>query len=104
MAFNGSLTQAMQDASALDVIMGVHGAGLTNMLWLRPGSAVIQLFPYGWYARCACWPLVPRLVTMQRPHASLRQRLFTGPPIHIVIVLHGVAWSRLHISGSLRHT
>lgn len=24
------------------------GAGLTNILWMRPGRAVVQMVPYGW--------------------------------------------------------
>ena len=28
--------------------------GLTNMMWMRPKAAVVQLTPYGWCARSAC--------------------------------------------------
>jgi hypothetical protein len=28
------------------IIISPHGAGLMNTLWLTPGSAVIELFPY----------------------------------------------------------
>jgi len=27
------------------VLLGVHGNGLTHLLWLPPSSAVIELFP-----------------------------------------------------------
>nr|CAB3476522.1 unnamed protein product [Digitaria exilis] len=30
-----------------DVVLGVHGAGLTNMLFLPPGGVLIQVVPYG---------------------------------------------------------
>lgn len=40
--------ETMQLMRQTDVFMGMHGAGMTNMLWTRPGAAVIQLFPYGW--------------------------------------------------------
>ncbi|PUZ57771.1 hypothetical protein GQ55_5G456000 [Panicum hallii var. hallii] len=30
-----------------DVLLGVHGAGLTNMLFLPPGGVLIQVVPYG---------------------------------------------------------
>ena len=31
---------------------GVHGAGLSNMLYMRPNSAVVELAPYGNDGRC----------------------------------------------------
>jgi capsular polysaccharide biosynthesis protein len=41
-----------------DVIVAVHGAGLTNLLFARPGATVIEIFPencikstYLWLAR-----------------------------------------------------
>ncbi|RDX62443.1 EGF domain-specific O-linked N-acetylglucosamine transferase, partial [Mucuna pruriens] len=36
-----------------DVLLGVHGAGLTNFLFLRPGSVLVQVVPIGldWASR-----------------------------------------------------
>ena len=34
-------------AAAHDVMVGVHGNGLTNVLWMRPGGTLIELFPPG---------------------------------------------------------
>ena len=34
---------------ALDVVLSVHGAGLTNIAWMRPCSVVFEAFPYGYY-------------------------------------------------------
>jgi hypothetical protein len=34
-------------AASADLMVGVHGNGLTNLLWLQPGSVVIELFPPG---------------------------------------------------------
>ncbi|CAL4951098.1 unnamed protein product [Urochloa decumbens] len=36
-----------------DVILGVHGAGLTNAVFLPPGAVVIQVVPYGKLERMA---------------------------------------------------
>ncbi|KAL6848285.1 hypothetical protein ACP4OV_022413 [Aristida adscensionis] len=33
--------------NSFDVLVGVHGAGLTNAVFLPPGAAVIQVVPYG---------------------------------------------------------
>lgn len=30
--------------------VGVHGAGLSNTLFMRPGSAVLQIIPFGEHA------------------------------------------------------
>jgi len=35
-----------------DVLIGVHGAGLANMLYMKPNSAVVELAPYGNDGRC----------------------------------------------------
>ena len=40
--------EAMQLMKHTDVFIGMHGAGMTNMMWVKPGAAVVQLFPYGW--------------------------------------------------------
>ena len=39
--------QQVRQAAAHDVIVSVHGNGLTNALWMRPGSLLIELFPPG---------------------------------------------------------
>jgi hypothetical protein len=31
--------------AAHEVLVGVHGNGLTNAVWMRPGSLVLELFP-----------------------------------------------------------
>ncbi|KAK9804085.1 hypothetical protein WJX73_005195 [Symbiochloris irregularis] len=46
--FNMTLLQAMVAVRKLNVLVGMHGAGLTNLLWLHPGSSVVQLIPHGW--------------------------------------------------------
>lgn len=35
-----------------DVLVGVHGAGLANMLYMKPNSAVVEFAPYGNDGRC----------------------------------------------------
>lgn len=40
---------AQQLIAHTDVLVGMHGAGLTNIVWGKPGAAVIQLLPYGWH-------------------------------------------------------
>ncbi len=39
--------QQVRLAAAHDVLVSVHGNGLTNALWMRPGSLLIELFPPG---------------------------------------------------------
>ncbi|OSX69305.1 hypothetical protein BU14_1634s0001, partial [Porphyra umbilicalis] len=33
--------------AATDVLLGAHGAGLTNVVWMRPGGALVEVFPFG---------------------------------------------------------
>ncbi|KAJ6803235.1 uncharacterized protein M6B38_107475 [Iris pallida] len=40
--------------NSCDVMMGVHGAGLTNMVFLPEGASVIQVLPWGGL-HYACW-------------------------------------------------
>ena len=37
-----SFKQSLQQISRADVVVGPHGAGLTNVLYARPGAAVVQ--------------------------------------------------------------
>ncbi len=39
--------QQVRLTAAHDVLLGVHGNGLTNLLWMRPGSLVLEFFPDG---------------------------------------------------------
>ncbi|KAK9808076.1 hypothetical protein WJX73_003097 [Symbiochloris irregularis] len=43
-----TLANAMVAMNHTDFLIGMHGAGLTNMLWMQPGGVVIQGMPYGW--------------------------------------------------------
>lgn len=39
----------VRSAAAASVLISVHGADLTNMLWMRPGTAAIEVtLRYGW--------------------------------------------------------
>ena len=40
--------EMMELMNSTDVLIGVHGAGWTNALFLKPGGAALQLHPYGW--------------------------------------------------------
>jgi hypothetical protein len=44
-AVPGNHAEQVRRFADADVIVGVHGAGLTNLLFARPGSSVIELFP-----------------------------------------------------------
>lgn len=39
--------QAAETMAQLDVLVGVHGAGLSNICLMRPGGVVLQIMPYG---------------------------------------------------------
>lgn len=39
--------QQVRVAAAHDIMVGVHGNGLTNALWMRPGSRLVELFSPG---------------------------------------------------------
>ncbi|KXZ54225.1 hypothetical protein GPECTOR_5g317 [Gonium pectorale] len=39
----------------MDVLVGVHGSALTNAMFMRPGSALIELRPFGFSGR-ESWP------------------------------------------------
>jgi hypothetical protein len=40
-------SEQVRHAAGLDLLAGVHGNGLTNLLWLPPHAAVIEFFPPG---------------------------------------------------------
>ncbi|XP_048537219.1 beta-1,2-xylosyltransferase XYXT1-like [Triticum urartu] len=44
---NGSETEQARLVNSFDVVLGMHGAGLTNAVHLPPGGVLIQVVPYG---------------------------------------------------------
>ncbi|XP_010916273.1 beta-1,2-xylosyltransferase XYXT1 [Elaeis guineensis] len=45
--FDSNVAQHAQIVNSCDVMMGVHGAGLTNLIFLPTNAVVIQIVPYG---------------------------------------------------------
>jgi hypothetical protein len=46
--FNEPLMETMHLMNSTDVLIGMHGAGWTNAIFLKRGAAAMQLHPYGW--------------------------------------------------------
>ncbi|KAL6634296.1 hypothetical protein ACP70R_026967 [Stipagrostis hirtigluma subsp. patula] len=46
-SIDSSLDEFVRLVDSCDAIMGVHGAGLTNMVFLRSGAVVVHIVPYG---------------------------------------------------------
>jgi Glycosyltransferase 61 len=46
--FNTTAHETIDLMQRTAVLIGNHGAGLTNVLFMRPGAALLQLVPYGW--------------------------------------------------------
>lgn len=49
-----SISRVGAEINSADVLVGVHGAGLTNMMFLPPGATMVQVVPWGglqWIAR-----------------------------------------------------
>ncbi|KAK9814417.1 hypothetical protein WJX72_005682 [[Myrmecia] bisecta] len=46
--FSMPLLESMTLMEDTDVFFGMHGAGLTNTMFQKPGGVMIQMFPYGW--------------------------------------------------------
>lgn len=48
----GCLPCQMRAMLDVDVLVGMHGAGLANMLYMKPNGAVVEIAPYGNDGRC----------------------------------------------------
>lgn len=51
------MVQQMETVLSSDVVVGMHGAGLVNVLWSRPGTLVVEIFPkqrFRWGYRNLC--------------------------------------------------
>lgn len=40
-----TLREQIRIAAESDVLVGVHGAGLTHVLWMRPGTKLVEIIP-----------------------------------------------------------
>ena len=49
----GSLRADVRAARAADVLVGTHGAGLTNAFFMRRGAALVEVRPYNFEG---AWP------------------------------------------------
>ena len=45
--FTAGMDAVAREVDACDVLVGAHGAGLTNMVFLRTGAVVVQVIPWG---------------------------------------------------------
>lgn len=41
-----TIYEQMREFRSLDVLVGIHGSGLDNVIFLHPGSVLLQLMPY----------------------------------------------------------
>ena len=57
---------------ACDVLVGAHGAGLTNMVFLRAGAVVVQVIPWG-----KMEPYGEGFVGAQAAHLGLRHVVYS---------------------------
>ena len=65
---------ATQDFSRADVMIAIHGAGMTNTMFMSPGSAVVQVMPpftCGWHAHTSYRNLAQLVCPVD---CSVRQR------------------------------
>lgn len=46
---NKSFSEQKQDMNLADIIIGPHGAGLTNIIFAKRGTPVLEVFPYLYY-------------------------------------------------------
>lgn len=46
--FEEPLLEAMELLQHSDVVIGMHGAGWTNGMFVKHGAVAMQMFPYGW--------------------------------------------------------
>ncbi len=59
-------TEQIARFRAARVVVAVHGAGLTNLIFCRPGTRVIEIFPKN-YVKSPYWRLAHRLDLRYRP-------------------------------------
>lgn len=45
---NASFTEQIQRMNSVDLCVSVHGAELTNIVWMRPKAHVVEIMPFQW--------------------------------------------------------
>lgn len=69
----------------VDVLVAVHGAGLTNIAWLKPCSILVEVFPYGYYLPYYFGPLAEKVGVLHNEweasedETSRKELLFERP-------------------------
>ena len=48
---NTSFAEHFATMALTDLLISIHGAGLTNMMFMKPGSVLIEMFPFMWFKR-----------------------------------------------------
>ena len=69
-----TLHEQMQQLRSLDVMVGMHGSGLDNAVFLHPGSVMVQLLPYKCDHRCT----FPATAEQAGVHYQVRAPLWEG--------------------------
>ncbi|DBA82187.1 TPA: hypothetical protein ACH3X1_007171 [Trebouxia sp. C0004] len=49
--FSHDLHDTIHTLQRTDILVAVHGQALANVMFMKPGSVVIEIFPYGWVSR-----------------------------------------------------
>ena len=91
-AFSEPLLEVLNLMNSTDVLIGMHGAGWTNGLFLKPGVAGLQMFPYGWKLDAPLKPL------QYGNYGYIRGNSYKN----IVIIQGGTffAWTNTHVDHS----
>jgi hypothetical protein len=64
----------VEEVASSGILVGSHGAGMTNLMFLPPNGAVIELFPYKW------WPDMYRRMVRHPAIAFLLQFVYLFLP------------------------
>lgn len=54
MKSNATLAEVAREVNSADVLVGVHGAGMTNLVFMPPGGVLVQIVPLG-RMEDVCW-------------------------------------------------
>jgi capsular polysaccharide biosynthesis protein len=66
-----SVAEQIRACAGASIIVGAHGAGLTNLMFAAPGAAVVELFPGGHVLPDCYW-------TLSRSVPGLEYRYLAG--------------------------